>query len=172
MIKLTNILHKTNIIFSKIEKAIMLISSILIILLTLASSINRYFLKYSISAYEELTIILFTVLIFWGTSNVARGDNHLTVSIITDNLKVNNSVIYSYLDLFIKFFCLVASVIGIYSFLRLVSTIRLKTAVLRLPYSYTIFFGYLMPFIFLSITYLYKVLNRFDDLIKKYNMKK
>jgi len=167
--KILSILERANKLLTKIEERVLILTGLFLVLLNLIAVINRYFLKYTMAWYEELSLILYYSLVYFGASNLARYDAHLKMSILSDNLKEGKAKIS--LNLFVELFCLFISIIGLYFGIKIALTTTMKTVVLGIPNSIILFLSLVPGFFGLTLVYLYRFivsLNKFKNLkIKK-----
>lgn len=71
-------------IISRLEEIILVITFTIMSLIAFSNVISRYFLNYSLAFTEEVTINLFVLLTFMGTSVGVRKHAHLGFSLIFD----------------------------------------------------------------------------------------
>lgn len=162
-----NILYKVNNYFTKIEEILMDFSGVLILLTTLVAVLNRYFnMRIPMSWYEEIVIILYMILIYWGTSHVAKDNKHLTLSLFLDMLKGKKIGIY--LDLLIMLSCLIISIMGVYFSIKMSLVFKIKTPTLGIQQSIILFFTLALPFFGLTLRYLYKFVATLNKLNGKF----
>lgn len=159
------ILEKVEIYFTWIENRIITITSLLLAIVSIIAVFNRYFFKYSMSWYEEISMYLFMLLVYWGSSKAARDKTHFSISIITDKFKSRNR---SYLMIFICLACLLISLLGVYFGIKMSLITTQKTASLRLPSSIIMFSTIVMCFIGMSLRYLCEIINKIKKLKEDY----
>lgn len=164
--KLKKILGKANGYFTEIEKVIMYISSILLATLTLATVFNRYFLKLPIMPwYEEISVMLYLVLVYWGVSNVAKDDKHMKLTIISEKYKGKS--IAMYLGFFSSLVCLCVSIITVYQLIRVSQITTMKSIYLKIPESSIVLIGITMGFFGLTLRYFYRVIIYLNEILNK-----
>lgn len=161
---LTKILEKINNYVTKIEEKVIVLTSLLLVILTLFAIVNRYFLKYSLAWYEEVALILYFILVYYGTSNIAKDDNHIKLTLLSDVLKVKNAAIY--LNLFSELCCLFVSIMGVYISMKINLITTWRTASLNIPNSLILFFSVTLGFFCLTLRYSYRVLNSLNKFNK------
>jgi len=162
---LNHLLYIVNKSFEKIEKSIIILTSFFLTLLTILAICNRYFLKYSMAWYEEVAIILYMILVYWGASNVERKNSHLRLVILPDMLKGKKIAIY--LDLFTELICLIVSIMGTFFAIKMSSLTMMKTVTLGIPNSIVLLSSLAIGFLGLTLTYLYKFLTSLTKCLKK-----
>ncbi|MBA7566246.1 hypothetical protein ES708_07935 [subsurface metagenome] len=155
------ILGRINDFYTKIEEGIIIGAAFFLILLTLVAVFNRYFIKYSLAWYEEVAIISYMLLVYWGASNAAKNDEHLRVTILLDKFKGKVGI---YLNLFSELSCLIISIIGIYFAIKITLITSAKTVFLGIPNSIILFFSLTMGFFGLTLRYLYKFVASLNKL--------
>jgi TRAP-type C4-dicarboxylate transport system permease small subunit len=153
-------LGKTNNFLTKIENPFLIIIAFFSILLTLVAVFNRYFIGATIAWYEEISILLFRLLIYWGASNAAKDNEHLRVSILEDKLRGKAKI---YLALFVSFVCIVISLMGIYFGCKICLSTTMRTVCLHIPNSIIIFSTLIMGFIGLTLRYIYQFLLNLNE---------
>ena len=72
--------------FNHIEEYICVVTSVILVMLTFANVVSRYFIHASISFTEEVTCALFVLLCTMGAALAAKRGAHLGLSIVTDRL--------------------------------------------------------------------------------------
>jgi len=162
---LLKILEKMGNYFTWIEDRIITIVSSLLIIVSIIAVFNRYFLKYSMSWYEEISIYLFMLLVYWGSIKAARDETHFSVSFIVDKFK---GKFRSYLIIFIWLVCLLISLLGVYFGIKMSLITTMKTVSLKIPNSIILFSTVVLGFIGMSLRYLYKILNKIKKLKEDY----
>src|SRR5680860_1815854 len=111
---------------------------------------NRYFLGYSMSWYEEISIYLFMILVYWGSSNAVGDETHYSVDIIIDKFKGKNR---SYFKIFIWSVCLLVSLLGIYFGIKISLITTMKTVSLKIPNSIILLTTMVIAFTGMSLRY-------------------
>lgn len=154
-------LRKIDKLFSNIEITIIYIVGFLIIFLTLLNVLNRYIIKSdSMRWYQEVIIIFYTSIIFWGVSHLARTNSLMKVDFIIDKIKNKKAVrIYKFLT---NLFCMVISILGVYYLYKYALLTKSATPVLGIPSRFSFLFAYIFPFIGLSFRYLFHIVKILD----------
>ena len=152
------ILGKIDNCFTWIEHKILIIIPLLLTLLTITSVFNRYFyfLIKTISLNEEIAIYLFILLVYWGASNIAKDDKHLTVDLLKKKLK-GKSRIYS--EIIIYSISLLVSLCGVYFGIKMSLITNARTSVLRIPVSIILQSTMVVGFIGISLRYFIKMIS-------------
>jgi len=151
-------------ITTKIEKAIMIGSMFIVITLTLLAVFNRYAIKSTLmSWYQEINLLFYMILVFWGSSNVAKGNHHMKLELIALKLKAislkkGNSWYHNY-NLFNNLFCFVISLIGTYYMLKFVILTSKVTPILRISTKITLSISLVGGFAGLTLSYFANILN-------------
>jgi TRAP-type C4-dicarboxylate transport system permease small subunit len=158
---LLKILVKINNNFTWLENRMITIVPLLLTILTISAVVNRYFIKSSMSWNEEISIFLFKLLVYWGASNIARDDDHLTVSFLENKLKGKRR---SYLKIFIWSISLLISLFGVYLGIKMSLFTTMRTSFLRIPDSIISFSTLVMGFIGISLTCFYKIISKLNSL--------
>lgn len=140
------VLIRIDSILSWIEKNVLMLSAFSITFLTFLSAINRYFLKISLPWIQEITILFYMFLVFYGASNVEKDNAHLRVTFFESKL-IKNPKIAFLQSLYVNIVSLFIISLGvIYGFIMIQTTTR-KTTYLSLPYSVlhtvTFWFGFI-----------------------------
>ena len=159
------ILEKVVNCFTRTEDKMLNIVPLLLLLVSIFAVFNRYFLKYSMGWYEEISIYLFMLLVYWGASKAARDESHYSVNIIIDKYK---GKVRSYLEILIWSVCLLISLLGVYFGIKMCLITTMKTVSLKIPNSIILFSTIGMGFIGMSLRYLYKILNRIKNMKEDY----
>lgn len=159
------ILEKVVNYFTWIEDRMLTIVPLLLLIVSIFAVFNRYFFKYSMGWYEEISIYLFMLLVYWGTSKAARDESHYSVNIIIDKFK---GKVRSYLIIIIWSICLLISLLGAYFGIQMSLITTMKTVSLKIPNSIILFSTIAMGFIGMSVRYLYKIINRIKNLKEDY----
>ena len=154
------ILEKVVNYFTWIEDRMLTIVPLLLLIVSIFAVFNRYFFKYSMGWYEEISIYLFMLLVYWGSSKAARDESHYSVNIIIDKFK---GKVRSYLIIIIWSVCLLISLLGVYFGIKMSLITTMKTVSLKIPNSIILFSTIAMGFIGMSIRYLYKIINRIKN---------
>jgi len=162
------ILEKVENYFTWIENKILVIAPLLLVIVGIIAVFNRYFLKYSMSYYEEISIYLFMLLVYWGVSRAARDESHYSVTIIIDKFKGKAR---SYLMIIIWSVCLLISLLGVYSGIKISLITTMKTVSLKIPNSIILFSTIVVSFIGMSMRYLYKIINGIKNSKEDYEKK-
>jgi len=155
-------LEKINNLLTKIENSFLIIIAFFSILLSLVAVFNRYFIGITMAWYEEMMLLLFMLLVYWGASNVANDDGHLKMTILEGMLPRGKAKIY--LILFRYFVCIVISLMGVYFGLKISLSTSMRTVDLSIPYKIIIFSTMVMGFIGLTLRYLYRFLLNLNKL--------
>lgn len=151
-----NLLKRLDNYITHIEKVILVISSFLITFLTALSAINRYYIKLALPWIQEISLICFMLLVFYGMSNVAKHEDHLRVSALNSVFKNNN--FHFYHSVYINVITIFITIMGVFYGMRMVITTTRVTPYLSIPYSIILFFSFVMGFMFYSIRILSKLL--------------
>ena len=151
-----NLLKKLDNYLTHIEKFILIVSSFSITFLTALSAINRYYIKLALPWTQELSLISFMFLVFYGMSNVAKREDHLRVSVLEFMLR--NKKFHFYYSAYINVITIFITIMGVFYGVRMVITTTRTTAYLHIPYSIILFFSFVMGFMFYSIRILSKLL--------------
>ena len=159
------ILEKVVNYFTCIENKILTIIPLLLLLVSIFAVFNRYFLKYSMGWYEEISIYLFMLLVYWGASKASRDESHYSVNIIIDKFK---GKVRSYLIIIIWSVCLLISLLGVYFGIKMSLITTMKTVSLKIPNSIILFSTIAMGFIGMSIKYSYKIINQIKNMKEDY----
>jgi len=161
---LLKILEKIYNYLKRIENVILHIISLSLIVLILIAVFNRYFLKTSMAWYEEISIYLFMLLVYWGSCVVAREDDHLSIDLFINKFtgKVRN-----YIIIFIWSFSLLISLFGAYFGIKMGLITSMKTVSLKIPKSIIVFSTIVAGFTVMSFTYLYKIIKKLKNFNKE-----
>ena len=164
--------EKIDHILTKIEKTGMILSILSIFIITLSEVFNRYLLKTTLlSWYQEIDIFLYMILIFWGSSNVAKGNLQMKFELLGLKLKVISKKrridFYNIYRILNNLFCLVISIMGVYYLSRFVLLTKNVTPVLRIPTKYFFSIALVGGFVGLTLRYIGNVLNILKE-SKKY----
>lgn len=159
------VLRRINDFYTRVERIVIIMSSFSLWLLVLIAVVNRYFIKRGIAWYEELVMFFFMLLVYWGTSNVAKYNEHLSLTILQEKIKKKRNKIY--LNLFINFICLTISVIGIYFSIKISSANTMKTLSLKFPKCVILYSTLVMGFFGLTLRYLYRFVDTLNKLKRK-----
>ncbi len=151
--------------FTWIEDKILNIIPLLLLLVSIFAVFNRYFLKNSMGWYEEISIYLFMLLVYWGASKASRDGNHYNVTIIIDRYK---GKVRSYLEIIVWSVSLFVSLLGAYFGIRISLITTMKTVSLQIPNSIIIFSTMAMGFIGMSVKYLYKIIDQTKNMKEHY----
>lgn len=154
------ILKKVVNYFTWIEDRMLTIVPWLLLIVSIFAVFNRYFFKYSMGWYEEISIYLFMLLVYWGTSKAVRDESHYSVNLMIDKFK---GKVRSYLIIIIWSVCLLISLLGVYSGIKMSLITTMKTVSLKIPNSIILFSTIAMGFIGMSVRYLYKIINRIKN---------
>jgi len=157
---LLKILKKVVNYFTWIEDRMLTIVPWLLLIVSIFAVFNRYFFKYSMGWYEEISIYLFMLLVYWGTSKAVRDESHYSVNIMIDKFK---GKVRSYLIIIIWSVCLLISLLGVYFGIKMSLITTMKTVSLKIPNSIILFSTIAMGFIGMSVRYLYKIINRIKN---------
>lgn len=157
------ILEKFDKYFLWVENKILVIIPFLLTLLTISAVFNRYFIKRSMSWYEEIAIYSFMLLTYWGISNIARDDAHLSVDFLKSKFRGKSLI---YLKIVIWSIASFVSLCGVYFGMRMSLITNMKTIALKIPYSIILFSTLVMSFFGMSVRYLYKIINALKNIEK------
>jgi len=152
------IVHSVDRFLAKIEVAVMMISGFAVMALTIAATILRSF-YIDIAWYEEVDVLLYSILVFWGASYVARDDSHLKLDLLGVALiKMERSgrlepVHRMYYTAFIELFCLVLSIAGAYFSAQFSLSSIKATPILGIPGAVTLFLSIFAAFAGLAVRY-------------------
>jgi len=155
-------------VLTKIEKTGMIISSLLIVTITLLAVFNRYIVKSTLmSWYQEINIFLYMILIFWGSSNVAKGNFQMKFELFGIKLKaISAKKRFDYYDnyrIINNLFCLIISIMGVYYLSKFVLLTNNVTPVLRISTKYFFSFALVGGFLGLTLRYMGNILNILKD---------
>ncbi|MBA7552244.1 hypothetical protein ES705_44802 [subsurface metagenome] len=159
------ILEKVVNYFTWIEDKILNIIPLVLLLVSIFAVFNRYFLRISMGWYEEISIYLFMLLVYWGASKASRDGSHYNVTIIIDRYK---GKVRSYLGIIIWSVCLFISLLGAYSGIQISLITTMKTVSLKIPNSIIVFSTMAIGFIGMSVKYLYKIINQIKNMKEHY----
>jgi len=106
--------------------------------------------------YEEVAIFSFMLLTYWGISNIARDDAHLSVDFLKSKLKGKSLV---YLKIFIWSISLLVSLCGVYFGIKMSLISNMRTVALRIPYSIILLSTIVMGFTGILVRCLYKIMD-------------
>lgn len=155
-----NLLKKIDDIIIKIEKAIMLVSGSLILIITLINVFNRHIIKYGgMGWYMEVILLLYSALIFCGASHLVREGSLMKLDLLSSKLKAKKITYYYKYELTRCLFCLIISIVGIYYFSEYALLTNSFTPILEIPLRYSIFFTFVLGFVGLTLRYMLNVLN-------------
>lgn len=163
------LLNKMDSLIQRLAEIMLYMSSFLLFALIIVAVINRYLLNFSMAWYEEVSGILYMVLVYWGTIVIARNNEHLSVSFIKDKFKFKN---LNYIQFLIWVFCLSISLLGFYYGMRITFLTTMKTVSLRIPNSIITFSTLGIGFLGMSLVYLNKIVSEFKKLKLNYATKK
>ena len=152
-----NILERVVKLFSYLEDVILNIAPLFLLLISIVAVFNRYFLKYSMGWYEEISIYLYMLLVYWGASKASKEDSHYSVSILLDKFKRKTR---NYFEIMIWVFCLLISLLGVYFGMKMCLITTRKTVYLGIPTSIILFTTITMGFFGMSLKYLYKIVDK------------
>jgi len=157
-----NLFKKINNIFTTIELTIIYVLGFLIFFLTLLNVFNRYIIKSgAMSWYQEIIIIFYTAIIFWGCSHLARTNSLMRVDILTSKLK-NKKVAHLY-KLTMYVLCMIVSLLGVYYLSKYALLTKSATPVLGIPSRISFLIAYILPFIGLTFRYIFNILNILEN---------
>lgn len=151
--------------FTWIEDRILTIIPLLLLLVSIFAVFNRYFLKYSMGWYEEISIYFFMLLVYWGASKAAKEESHYSVNIIIDKCQGRTR---DYLEIIIWSVCLFISLLGAYFGIQMSLITTMKTVSLKIPNSIILFSTIAMGFIGMSIKYFYKIITKIKNIKEDY----
>ena len=86
---MTQVLRKIDALLLKIQNAILIFSTSVIILLMCAGVVMRYFLHSNFNGLEELILLLGFWIYFFGSSVAFRDDDHMEASILQPLLRTD-----------------------------------------------------------------------------------
>jgi TRAP-type transport system small permease protein len=152
------ILRKINSFFQQITDIFLYVVPLLLFILIVIAVFNRYVLTYSMGWYEELSTILYMLLVYWGAIAVANNDEHLSVGFIKNKFKFKKT---NYIQIFIWGFSLFISLIGVYYGIQITIITTMETVSLNIPNKLIVFSSLVMGFLGMSIVYLYKIIAEF-----------
>lgn len=144
-----NLLKRLDNYLTHIEKFILIISSFSITFLTALSAINRYYIKLALPWTEELSLLFFMFLVFYGMSNIAKHEGHLRVSLL--EFMDRNKKYHFYYSAYINIITIFITIMGVFYGVRMVITTTRTTPYLHISYSIILFFSFVMGFMFYSI---------------------
>ena len=153
---------------TKIEKAVMTGAMFMVITLTLLAVFNRYVIKSTLmSWYQEVNLLFYMILVFWGSSNVAKGNYHMKLELLAlklkdISLKKRNNWYHKY-NLINNIFCFIISLMGTYYILEFVILTRKVTPILRIPTKITLSISLVGGFLGLTLSYLVNILNILEE---------
>jgi len=153
---------------TKIEKAVMTGAMFMVITLTLLAVFNRYVIKSTLmSWYQEVNLLFYMILVFWGSSNVAKGNYHMKLELLAlklkdISLKKRNNWYHKY-NLINNIFCFIISLMGTYYMLEFVILTRKVTPILRIPTKITLSISLVGGFLGLTLSYLVNILNILEE---------
>ena len=162
--KLLKILRKIVNCFTWIEDKVLTIMPFLLLLVSTFAVFNRYFLKYSMGWYEEISLYLYMLLVYWGASKAAKDGTHYSVNLIIDKYQGRTR---HYMNLFIWLVCLSISLLGAYFGVQMAMVTTMKTVSLRIPNSIILFTTIAMGFLGMSLKYLYKIIEQIKSMIEE-----
>jgi len=136
----------------------------LLLLVSTFAVFNRYFLKYSMGWYEEISLYLYMLLVYWGASKAAKDGTHYSVNLIIDKYQGRTR---HYMNLFIWLVCLSISLLGAYFGVQMAMVTTMKTVSLRIPNSIILFTTIAMGFLGMSLKYLYKIIEQIKSMIEE-----
>jgi TRAP-type C4-dicarboxylate transport system permease small subunit len=157
------ILGKIDNYFAWIENKILVIIPLLLVIMTISAVFNRYFIKRSMSWNEELAMIFFMLFVYWGISNIARDDAHLSVDLLLNKFKGKSKM---YMKIFIWSVSLIISLCGVYFGAKMSLVTNARTSALRIPYSIIFLITIVMGFLGMSLRYFYKIVSTLESLKK------
>jgi len=163
---LLKVLEKLVNIFTWIEDKILTIFPLLLLLVSIFAVFNRYFLKYSMGWYEEISIYFYMLLVYWGASKASRDGSHYSVNLIIDKYEGKTR---SYIEILIWLICLSISLLGTYFGFQMATITTMRTVSLKIPNSIILFTTIAMGFLGMSLKYLYKIINEIRNLKQENN---
>lgn len=155
------ILEKLVNLFTWIEDRVLTIFPSLLLLVSIFAVFNRYFLKYSMGWYEEISIFFYMLLVYWGASKAAKDGSHYSVNLIVDKYQGRTR---SYIEIFIWLVCLSISLLGTYFGIQMAMITTMKTVSLKIPNTIILFTTIALGFLGMSLKYLYKIINQFKNM--------
>jgi len=152
----------------KIETAVMIGAMFMVITLTLLAVFNRYVIKSTLmSWYQEINLLFYMILVFWGSSNVAKGNHHMKLELLALKIKdisskKRNNWYHNY-NLINNLFCFIISLMGTYYMLQFVILTSKVTPILRIPTKITLSFSLVGGLAGLTLSYLINILNILEE---------
>lgn len=159
-----NILKKVDRIATKMERAMMISTGLLLILITLIAVIDRYIFKTGLMTwYPEVIIILYTLMIMWGASNLAKDGELMQVNLLDTKLSSLSASVCNKYRLLNSILCLVISVMGTYYWWMYSVLTKSDTPILKIPNTYIFLIAFFLGFLGLSVRYLMRIVNLLRD---------
>lgn len=152
----------------KIEKSVMVGAMFMVITLTLLVVFNRYVIKSTLmSWYQEINLLFYMITVFWGSSNVAKGNHHMKLELLALKLKDISSKKrknwYHNYNLINNLFCFIISLMGAYYMIEFVALTSKVTPILRIPTKITLSFSLVGGFVGLTFSYLVNILSILEE---------
>lgn len=160
------ILEKLVNIFTWVEDRILTIFPLLLLLVSIFAVFNRYFLKYSMGWYEEISLYFYMLLVYWGASKASKDGSHYSVNLIIERYTGKTR---SYIEIAIWLICLGISVLGTYFGFQMANITTMRTVSLKIPNSMILFTTIAMGFLGMSLKYLYKIMNEIQSMKEENN---
>jgi len=132
--------------------------------LTFLGAINRYFFRLSLPWIQEVTIIFYMFLVFYGASNVESTNSHLRVTYFETKL-INDPKISFFQSLYVEIVSLIILSMGVYFGIIMIITTTRKTTYLAIPYSIVLSVTFLFGF----ILYAFRLFSKIYFLIARKN---
>jgi len=158
---LLKILKKIVNCFTWSENRILTIIPLLLLLVSIFAVFNRYFLKYSMGWYEEISLYLYMLLVYWGASKAAEEGTHYSVNLIIDRYKGRTR---NYIDIYIYLVCLSISLLGFYFGVKMSMITTMRTVSLRIPNTIILFTTIAVGFLGMSLKYLHKIVKKIKNI--------
>lgn len=152
--KVSKVLSAADRALSAVEISVIVATGSVIVATLFYGAVVRYFLHGSFPEEAELSWLMYTWLVFLGSSYVLRGGDHPNVMLIRGKFGAKYTVA-------LYLVCLAYIVIIIYYALQYSRIFLLqRTATMRLPMAY--FYGAMIAgFIFMALRYLMKIVRLF-----------
>jgi len=160
--------RKMESVTTKIEKEVMIGAMFMLVTLTLLVVFNRYIIKSTLmSWYQEMNLLFYTIIVFWGSSNVAKGNYHMKLELLALKLKDISSKKrnnwYRNYSLINNLFCFIISLMGTYYTIQFVILTNKVSPILRIPAKITLSFSLVGGFAGLTLSYLINILNILEE---------
>lgn len=158
------ILERIVIFYTWTEDKILTLIPFLLVVISIFAVFNRYFLKYSMAWYEEISIYLYMLLVYWGASKASKDGTHYSVNLIIDKFK---GITRNYINVFIWLVCLSISLLGVYFGMQMVIITTKKTVYLGIPNKIILFTTLTLGFLGMFLKYLYKIIDQMKNMTKE-----